>query len=377
MKFKYIALAILMGVMHQSVQAQTIDDAKNWYLEGRYADALPVFLLEYQENPKDASLNQWLGVSLYKTGRLTEAVKYLEYASSKKVNEAYLVLGELYAKLYRFEDAEKEFEKYQRANRRNDEALEKLDKARDYAGMLQRNIGRTEDIQIIDSLVVPKSEFLPAYNLSKSSGSLIMLSDFFNDQQTGNKTLYMNGRQDKIYYSRGDYNSNHNLFTMERLIDSFGNEKQLSVSVNDSGDQAYPFVMSDGLTVYFASTGHQSYGGYDIFVTRYNLASDSYLVPNQLNMPFNSPFNDYLLVIDEEKGLGWFATDRYQPSDSVCIYTYIPNERVILIESDNMEYMTGRAAISSITDSWKEGADYYSLKQLAKEIGRASCRERV
>jgi len=50
-----------------------------------------------------------------------------------------------------------------------------------------------------------------------------------------------------------------------------------------------PFVMSDGLTLYFASTDHQSFGGYDLYVTRYNLATDSYLVPNQLNMPFNSP----------------------------------------------------------------------------------------
>jgi hypothetical protein len=132
-------------------------------------------------------------------------------------------------------------------------------------------------------------------------------------------------------------------------------------------NQAYPFVMNDGLTVYFASTGHQSYGGYDIYVTRYNLNSDSYLTPNQLNMPFNSPFNDYLLVIDEEKGIGWFATDRYQQIDSVCVYTFIPNERVTLLESEDMKFMAGRAAISSIADSWKKGVDYTSLISLAKE----------
>ena len=154
---------------------------------------------------------------------------------------------------------------------------------------------------------------------------------------------------------------------MEKLLDSFGNEKRLPASINDSGSQAYPFVMSDGLTIYFASTGHQSYGGYDIYVTRYNLANDSYLTPNQLNMPFNSTFNDYLMVIDEEKGVGWFTTDRYQSTDSVCVYTFIPNERISLIENEDIDYMANRAMISSIANTWKDGANYNSLRKLAQQ----------
>jgi hypothetical protein len=31
-------------------------------------------------------------------------------------------------------------------------------------------------------------------------------------------------------------------------------------------------------------------------------------------------------VIDEDNNLGWFATDRRQPQDTVCIYVFIPNE---------------------------------------------------
>ena len=125
MTFKYIVLAILLGLAHQSLNAQTLEDAREWYLEGRYADALSIFKTEYLEDPQDAPLNQWLGMSLYKTGHLTEAEQYLKYASDRKIPEAYLSLGELYVKLYRFEEAEKEFEKYQRANRRNEEALER------------------------------------------------------------------------------------------------------------------------------------------------------------------------------------------------------------------------------------------------------------
>ncbi|NLJ01381.1 MAG: tetratricopeptide repeat protein, partial [Bacteroidales bacterium] len=339
MNIRYICHIILfigLGIPFQA-HAQSLDEAKEWYQEGRYAEALPVFQREYQDNPTNAPINQWLGVSLYETGRLIEAREYLEFASGRRVTEAYLYLGELYTKLYRFDEAEKEFEKYQRANRRNQEALDRLEQAREYADRLQRAVSRTEDVQIIDSLLLPKSEFLTAYNLSTSSGSLMPLSEFFNEQVGSDKTLYMNERGDKIYYSRGDETTGTHLYTMEKLIDAFGNEKPLPSSINAMGNQAYPFVLSDGLTIYFASTGHQSFGGYDLYVTRYNLASDTYLVPNQLNMPFNSPFNDYLMAIDEEKGVGWFASDRFQPADSVCIYTFIPNQRVTLVEAVEME----------------------------------------
>lgn len=350
-----------------SAKGQSLDEAKSLYLEGRYAESLPIFQTEYLNNPNNASINQWLGVSLYETGKILEAQKYLEFASKRRIVESYLYLGELYAKLYRFEDAEKEFKKYQQSKRRDREAMALLEEKREYAERLQRAVNRTEDLQVIDSLVVLKSDFLSVYNLSASSGVLKPVHQFFPGRTETGETLYMNERQDKIYYSEGDTATDTDLYTMDKLLDTFGNEKRLPDAINKEGKQAYPFVLSDGLTLYFASTGEPSFGGYDLFITRYNLNSDLYLNPNQLNMPFNSPFNDYMLAIDEEKGIGWFASDRFQPADSVCIYTFIPNPQVKLIESEDADYMIRRAQISAIADTWKEGTDYEPLRSLAQQ----------
>lgn len=350
-----------------SAMGQSLDEAKGLYLEGRYAESLPIFQTEYLNNPNNASINQWLGVSLYETGKILEAQKYLEFASGRKIVESYLYLGELYARLYQFEDAEKEFKKYQQSKRRDPEALDVLEEKREYAERLQRAVNRTEDLQIIDSLVVLKSDFLSAYNLSASSGALKPVQEFFPGRTGTGETLYMNERQDKIYYSEGDTATGSDLYTMDKLLDTFGNEKRLPSTINKEGNQAYPFALSDGVTLYFASTADPSFGGYDLFVTRYNLNSDSYLNPNQLNMPFNSPFNDYMLAIDEEKGIGWFASDRFQPTDSVCIYTFLPNPQVKLVESEDTDYMVQRAQISAIADTWKEGTDYESLRSLAQQ----------
>lgn len=362
MKLHLITYILVFAFATAFTQGQTLDDAKRMYLEGNYAAALPIFRAEYAVAPDNATLNQWLGASLFETGRWTEAEKYLAFAAQKNIPEAYIYLGELYTMMYRFADAEREFAKYQRAKRRDKAALAKLEEKRAYAGRLKRAIARTEDIQLIDSLVVAKSDFLSAYNLSAETGSVVPVAAFFKNTTETDKTLFMNERKDKIYYSQDG-----SLFTMEKLLDTFGNEKKLPENVNADGSQAFPFVMPDGLTVYFASTAHNSLGGYDIFATRYNLGTDSYLTPNQLNAPFNSPFNDYLLVTDDEKGIGWFASDRFQPADSVCVYTFIPNAQVTLLESDNDAYLARRAIISSISDSWKEDTDYASIRSRASK----------
>ncbi len=361
MKLRHFLYTILFSFFCISLQSQTLDDAKAMFNDGNFAEALPIFRAEYETTPDNAALNHWIGACLFETGQLTESEKYLAFGSKNKINNSYIYLGELYAKMYRFADAEKEFVKFERANRRNKEALAKLAKKREYASKLKQNISRTEDIQIIDSVVVYKQDFLEAYNISNASGKVVLSHKFFRNSPKTDKTVYVNELENKIYYSQMG-----KLFTMEKLIDTFGNEKLLPENINDKGIQDFPFVMPDGVTIYFASKSEESMGGYDIYVTRYNLQTNSYLNPNRLNAPFNSPFNDYMMAIDEEKGIGWFASDRFQPSDSVCVYTFIPNEQTTMLENESMEYMINRARISEIANTLDPDKDYSAILAKAK-----------
>ena len=110
------------------------------------------------------------------------------------------------------------------------------------------------------------------------------------------------------------------------------------------------------ITIYYASDGPGSMGGYDIFVTRYNTNTDSYLMPENVGMPFNSPYNDYMYVIDEFNDLGWFASDRYQPEGKVCIYVFIPNssKQVYNYEGMDPDKMISLAQLHSIKDTWTD-----------------------
>lgn len=112
--------------------------------------------------------------------------------------------------------------------------------------------------------------------------------------------------------------------------------------------------MSDGITLYYASRGAESLGGYDIFVTRYNTNTDTYLRPENIGMPFNSPANDYMYVVDEYANLGWFASDRHQPEGRVCIYVFIPNlsKQVYSYEQTDHERLRSLAALHALRDTW-------------------------
>ena len=76
-----------------------------------------------------------------------------------------------------------------------------------------------------------------------------------------------------------------------------------------------------------------------------------------------------MMVIDEQKEIGWFASDRYQPEGQVCVYTFIPNQEVRLVQSDDIDSLAQRAKISSIKDSWRQDIDYSTSLDKASQVG--------
>ncbi len=367
MKIAYYSL-LLMFVPIVAV-SQTLDEAKAWYKQKNFSLAKPVFEKELQAKPTDPSLNLWYGVSVFETGGdMNVAETSLKIAAAKSLPDASLYLGDIYTKKYLFTQALAEYDKYLKLKRTDKEAVSIGNAHKAKAEKYIQLTHRTEDIQIIDSMVVDKDKFLTAYKLSQSSGKLNTFNEFFGTAEKVESTTYANEKGTKVYYSLMAQDGVFKLFSMEKLLDQYGNEKQVSPdNFGLKGDENYPFLLTDGVTLYFASKDEETMGGYDLFVTRYNLEKDAYLTPERLNMPFNSIYNDYLLVIDEEKGVGWFASDRFQPEGKVCVYTFIPNQQVKTLESESGDYLASRARISSIKDSWKQGETYTQQIALARK----------
>lgn len=93
---------------------------------------------------------------------------------------------------------------------------------------------------------------------------------------------------------------------------------------------SYPYLLSDGNTLHFAVEQEgiipeHTLGGKDVYVSRYDREAHALLVPTQMPMPFNSPADDFLYLIDEQSDLGWLLTSRGLPADSTRLYTFVPS----------------------------------------------------
>jgi len=354
-----------LTVFSLSGYAQSLDQAKKLYNEGLYEDAKPAFERLVNQSPNNSSYCLWYGVCCYETGDLAPAEKYLLLARNRKVTDASRYLAVMYTDMYRFREAQEMWAEYieQLAKKKEDTSVyeqqsERVDK-------LRRMKERTEDVQIIDSITVRRDQILSAYFLSEDCGTLQTSQNFFGSSNGTESTVYLNPKGDRVFYAHHVFEQGYSLFTQSKLLDTWADEKAIFPA--DTADNNYPFMLGDGVTLYFASKGNGSIGGYDLFRTIYNTNSNSYLAPEQLGMPFNSPANDYLMVIDEVKKVGWFVSDRNQPEGKVCVYLFIPNKsRVQIPESEDEEWLGRRAALTSIQDTWKEGHQYEDLIRLAK-----------
>lgn len=224
----------------------------------------------------------------------------------------------------------------------------------------------TAKVMFIDSVVVSKTNFLKCIPMSHETGTLSV-----REGQKGKGgvpfTQYENEFGDRRIFAGGDSTS-AKLYSQILLGKGFGSTQPLpGIDFNEYEQPCYPFLASDGVTLYFAAKGPHSMGGYDLFMTTYDNDKAQWYAPQNYGLPFNSTANDYLLVIDDVNTLGWLVTDRYQSTDSVCIYTFVPTyPRKDFLEDDVDEARLMRyAEISSIRDTWKFGDQKVALARMA------------
>jgi len=225
---------------------------------------------------------------------------------------------------------------------------------------LERMTENTQRIVFIDSMVIPKKQFLSAYLLSPEVGQVARHQDIFHTQQQPDAFVHVNDLGTRCYLSLAPTDTTMQLY-MSDYLDEHWSRPQLLKGINDDNQFQrvnYPFMMGDGQTFYFAAEGGDGLGGYDIYVTRYDAEEGQFLHPVNIGMPFNSEANDYLYIIDEYSNLGWFATDRNQPADTVCVYLFLPpvTRQTYSASGLTLEEIAPYARIDRIEDTWTDEA---------------------
>ena len=347
MKNKRFKLAILSLCCCGGLFSQSLSQAQRWFNAGEFEKAKPVFRKLTKASPSNINYKFWYGACCYETGKLQEALPYLKKSAERKVINGYLYLSKAYYDMYRFDEAIENIEEHiywlEKKKRNTQQAQSLLEKYRIGARMIRG----VEKVLIVDSMIVDKAQFLDAYYLSSQAGKI-------NFTGEGSCTSFENEMNDKILFSKVDSSQHKKLYSIVRLADKWTKPEAVSSLNATSDDLNYPFIDSDGITVYYSAKNEESMGGYDIFITRFDTENNTYLKPDNIGMPFNSPFNDYMYVIDDYRNLGWFASDRYQPEGKVCIYVFVPNEVKNVYDFDALDNdkLKSYAMLDNIKQTW-------------------------
>lgn len=245
---------------------------------------------------------------LQETGATEEAIHYFQLAGEKYALRNFY-LGELYSQTYQFAEAIESFEAYLATLDAADERVESIQKQIEYCRQGQRYLRRVEKITVVDSLVF----------------HLDTIDEIIPDVQSQRPFRYAS--QLGLIYS------------CQRLLNGWSEPDYLPEPVNTDAQQINPCVLADGVTIYFASDREGGLGGYDIYRSRFNTNTNTYLNPENVGFPFNSNADDYFMIIDENEGLGYFATNRGCAADYAIMYTYLLNEEPEYLHDTTPEFM--------------------------------------
>ena len=354
MRFLYFTF-ILLFMSVAGASAQNKNEARRLFEQGRYEEAKPMFRALYNSSPTNSEYNYWYAVCCLETNDFSDSIdigKMLEFAISRRIVNAYRYLGDYRIMNHDYVDAERLYSEYIGLAKNDSLRAIALSK-QSYAEQLVRMVKNTEIVCFVDSFVVDEGKFLRAYRMGSDVGSVVTCAEYFDDE-----TLvgYLNETERglDIYFSDENVGADDlmKLYHSSKLGEEWGAPQEIA-GFDTKGNDNYPFMLSDGVTLYFASDGEGSIGGYDLFVSRMDTETGRFFRPDRLGMPFNSMANDYMLAINEVSGLGWFATDRNQPDGKVCVYVFVYNNKREKYDVEKLGYdkVLEFSEIASIADT--------------------------
>ena len=350
---KYIIFFLFLFVASVNTRAQVddnFDELKSAYLnvqEGNYKEAYPYFKEMLNIYPKEPTYNYYVGVCLLFLDKdPSVSIKYLRFAATKEVpDEVYYYLGLAYIKNYQFEKAVENLEWFKK--RAGKKQLKELN-VQNYIAMAQNGLYLIKYIKepsVYSKTIIDQNDFYKNYKFDDLEGKFVDRFEYFNQEKDSlaeNSILYVPDilkRNEILYFSaknkkRGDYD----IYRITRLTDtSWSKPENLGDIINTPFDENYPYLHSDGTTLYFASEGHYSMGGYDLFSSTWNWDNQEWTEPENLDFPINSPFNDILFVPSPNKKTAFFTSDRETTEPNVIVYKLKLNNSEPYIEIKNHE----------------------------------------
>lgn len=212
----------------------------------------------------------------------------------------------------------------------------------------------TQKIFVIDSMVVSKDNILEAIPLPATYGRMEKTADFFNNPAKEGYA-FVNGFGNKCYYTEMGTDSISRLYMQEKVGNEWGERIPVKEINERFTDISFPFMSSDGLTLYFsAKSEEEGLGKRDIYMTKYDAEEGKFLQAENIGLPFNSMDDDVIYVEADADKMAWFGTSRRQSEGKICVYAFVPSQQRQNYQKDEMTdaRLKSLASLIRIRDTW-------------------------
>lgn len=212
----------------------------------------------------------------------------------------------------------------------------------------------TQHIFVVDSTVVDYDKVVEAIPLSTKYGKFVSYNTFFDTDKQPGQYVFVNGFENKCYYTELGTDSIQHLYMRNKLGDGWGEPQRIKEIDSKLTDISFPFLSSDGQTLYVSGIADDGLGKRDIYMAKYNAEEGSYFEPENIGLPFNSNDDDFLYVEADAERFAWFATTRRQPEGKACVYTFALPDQRSNYNADDMpaNRLKSLAALIRIRDTW-------------------------
>ncbi len=139
---------------------------------------------------------------------------------------------------------------------------------------------------------------------------------------------------------------------------NWGTPQNLGPTVNTKYNEDFPQITEDGKTLYFASEGHSSMGGYDVFKSKLDEETNQWGTPENIGYPLNDA-NDNMIVSFARGGrICYLSTVREDGIGDLDIYRCIINDvqgkeviyRGYIVPADSAGGKKLKDAVINVTD---------------------------
>ncbi len=333
--FFIVALMTIPSVCiaQELTKAELEKRSMTYFNEGNYTEAIAGFEKLYANYSKEVNYTYYLGrCYLDNNINYDKCIELLSFAASKNyTSDVHFYLFLTFYRNYRFSEAEislLNFRNLSGKKQRKEFHIDFWQKALEIAKM--------ETFKIADITTKSKEEityehigrvctvYLKGNLISKPNE--LMLSDDKKKDYKG--TMFMPGKtntEDLLYFAGISKNNKtkKDLFFVSKITDKEFSLPEPIIALNTRDNEEYPYFDKNSRTLYFSSDKLGGLGGYDIYKSVFNDALKSFNIPERMEFPINTPFDDFLYIPDSIGKTAVFLSNRSTSGNFVTAYKVI------------------------------------------------------